>query len=197
LAVAVLEGHVVLVLTLAGLAFQLAGVAVAGWGVRLVFYEAATVGERLLDPVTRFVGQVWRRATDPLLRLLGRPRSQTIQIGSIDSAEIVSSVRASKSCVPLSADLSLAEAVAELDHRTRALTEEIGLIGNNALDKIYEQRKRHDDLGRAFDAYVTDQHKALRRRDLRAVRIEAVGLALVTVGSILQASATFFASAAS
>ncbi len=64
-------------LTLGGLALQVAGAAVTGRGVFLVWRPAAG-GEGFFDPATYFINRLWRLLTNPFLRWIGRPRSQTI-----------------------------------------------------------------------------------------------------------------------
>ena len=93
-------GHVLL-LTLVGLGFQLAGAGVTAWGARLIWRQAATEGEHLLDPATTLTRRIWRRGTNSLLRWLGKPRSQTIQLESISSAASFGSARLSVSYPPL------------------------------------------------------------------------------------------------
>lgn len=184
-----------LLLTLVGLGLQLAGAGVTAWGARLIWRQAATEGEHLLDPATTLTRRIWRRGTNSLLRWLGKPRSQTIQLESISSAASFGSARLSVSYPPLGGDLALHEAVAELDRRTQALSVEIGRTESRLLNTIEHHGQRHDDLSLTFDRYMSKQGEHARQRDLRGIRFEAAGLALVTLGAIVQALASLLVQA--
>ncbi len=177
----------VLALTLVGLALQLAGAAVTGWGARLIWRQAATGGERLLDPAVDTASQSWQRLTDPVLRWIGRPRSRSVQIGTATSIETAGSIRPMKSYRPLATDLSIPDAIAELDHRTQAIIAEVSRVNSQLLDGLDDQGRRYDDLSQVFDRYVAEQGEHARQRDRRGIRFEAAGLALVTIGAIAQA----------
>jgi len=179
-------------LTLGGLALQLAGATVTGWGASLIWHQAAN-GEGLLDPATRATVRLWRLLTNPFLRWIGRPRSQTIQLGGISSAVSSGSARLSKGYSPLDPDMALRDAVTELDRRIKKLIAEIGRSENQLLDKMQDQDRRHDKLSQAFNQYMSEQDENTKRRDRRGIRFEAAGLALVTIGAILQALGSLLA----
>ena len=176
-----------IVLTLVGLALQLFGAVVTAWGAHLVWREAATGSEHLLDPLTDAARRFWRRSADPILRWIGRPRSRTVRLSGNNSAVGVASARVSKSYSPLPTDLAVGDAIAELDRRTQALIADIGRVESRLLDELETQDRRHDGLARRFDQYVDKQDEHVRQRSLRGIRFEAAGLAFVTLGAIAQA----------
>lgn len=180
-------GNVSLVLALLGLFLQLVGAVTAAFGVFLIWPQDAAGGERLLDPATRAVRRSWRRLTDPVLRWIGRPRPRTVQIGGVTSVELAGSIRPSTRYPPLAADLAIRDAIAELDRRSQAIIAEVARVESRLLDQLEKQDRRHDDLSRAFDGYVGQQDEHARQRARRGVRFEAAGLALLTLGTVLQA----------
>lgn len=176
-----------LALTLVGLLLQLAGAVVTGWGARLIWRQAATEGERLLDPAADITRRSWQRLTALILRWIGRPRSRTVQVSGSASVAFGTSARVSKSYPPLAENLAIRDALAELDRRSQAITAEITRVESQLLNKLEDQGRHHGDLSQAFSRYVAKQDQHARQRDLRGIRFEAAGLALVTLGAIAQA----------
>lgn len=173
--------------TLVGLALQLGGAGVAGWGARLIWRDVATEGERLADPIVALGHRIWHRAADSLGRLFRRPRSQTIEVGGIRSTESAGSVRVRKSYPPLADTQTDRDAIRELDERTRAIIADLGRAEGRLLDKIEKQNDQHRAISTAFDDYVRAQERQERQRDIRGIRFEVFGLALVTLGALAQA----------
>jgi hypothetical protein len=176
-----------LALTLGGFALQLVGVAVTGWGLRLGWRRAATDGDRLLDPVAESVRRWWGRLIDALSGLLRKPRSQSAAVSGVASAAATASARVSRSYPPLAEDLSLDDRIVELDRRSRAIAAEITRAEGHLLDRLEDQRRYHVDLSQSFHRYVDERERTTRQRDLQGIRFQAVGLTLVTLGSIGQA----------
>jgi hypothetical protein len=138
--------------------------------------------------------RTWQRAINILLRWMGRPSSRTVQGSGVASATAATSAGLlSKGYSPLPADLPLNEMVAELDQRTQALRADIDRSESQLLDKMKDQARRHDELSQAFGQYMSEQDENAKRRDRRGIRFEAAGLALVTIGAILQAFGSLLA----
>lgn len=99
----------------------------------------------------------------------------------------------SKKYQPLVADLSLDDKVAELDQRSRGLAAEITRVESQLLGQLQEQRLDHVGLHQTFREYADERERTARQRDIQGIRFQAVGLALVTLGSIIQALGSLLA----
>lgn len=180
-------------LALIGFVLQLGGIAVNGWGLRLGWRHTATGGERPFDPVARAVQRWLRRLIDVFRRLVHRPRSQSVAVAGVASAAATASARVSKKYQPLVTDLSLDDKVAELDQRSRGLAAEITRVESQLLGQLQEQRLDHVGLHQTFREYADERERTARQRDIQGIRFQAVGLALVTLGSIIQALGSLLA----
>ena len=136
----------------------------------------------------------WRRTADTVRRWIRRPRSQTIRVGGIDSAESFGSSRVTTSYPPLAHGISHEDAINELDQRTRAIIADLSRREGRLLDMIEDHDEQQHAISATFDQYVNAQEHQAKQRDRRGIRFEVSGLGLVTLGAIAQALGSLMAS---
>jgi len=171
-------------LSIIGIGLQLLGaVCVAIPGGRSLWREA------LFDPIRAFIWRTWQRLT---AALRGRRVAQVR--GATDIAVDTDSVRAGRSFAPLADDLSDAAKIAELDRRIQAIITDTGRLANQMSDRIEAQERRLSDLSREFSAYAGEQAAQDRKRAVRQLQVQAIGLFFVTIGSFLQAAGSLLPS---
>ena len=90
--------------------------------------------------------------------------------GVVSAAGAVDSVGVRKSYPPLSVNLDVRDAVAELDRRTRVITDDVWRIENQLHDKSKGQDGCHNDLLQTFARYTGEQAEQARQRDIRDIR---------------------------
>lgn len=169
--------------TLVGIVLQLLGAACVVVSGSRAFWRQA-----LFDPARAFIGWAWRRLTDPVLRWIGKARPRVAQArGATDVAFATDSARGSRDFAPLAADLSDADKITELDRRIQEINADTGRLANQLIERIEARDRRHNDLAREFRSYAGEQVVQDRQRAIRELRVQALGLFLVTVGSCFQA----------
>jgi hypothetical protein len=179
----IVGGTLARLLSLIGIGLQLLGAAcVAGSGFRSLGRQA------LFDPTRAVIGRTWRRLTDPLLRWIGKAPPRVAQVrAATDVAFAIDSARVSRGFAPLADDLSDADKIAELDRRIQEITADTGRLASQLIERVEAQDRQQKDSSREFHGYAGEQAVQDRERAVRELRVQALGLFLVTAGSCLQA----------
>jgi hypothetical protein len=181
------------VLNAIGLLLQLAGAAATGWGAHLVWREVATAADRFFAPITCPVGRAWRRVRASVRRLICKPPSRTAEARAATSMVATVSARVGRSYLPLAPELDTDAKIAELDGRTRDIAAVLARAESQLTNELENQDRQRKKLTREFRDYKEVQAKHTTQREIRGIRWEATGLALVTLGSIVQALGSFLA----
>lgn len=174
-----------------GLIFQVLGLVVTGIGVHRTWREFAD--EPFLDPVVQPARRLWARVVAGLRRVFRR--AQTLRVEGVLEAEeagdsMLATGRVGFRIIP--EDRPIADAITELDERTRHL-----------LDQIGDTRRHHDeDLGKFgsdLDSFRDEASRSIRalgesdrRVAVSGLRWEASGLFLIALGVLLQGVGSAF-----
>jgi hypothetical protein len=174
------------VLVVAGTVLQSAGLVMTAFGLHRTWRDFRPEGETLLGtPVKRWVTANWARVDRWGRRLLRNKRSVRIQPPSADSMGGGVSARLRIGFGTLPDTLTTAEALAELDKRTRRLLDRVNEVGDALGDAEGKLRARVE----AVEGRVAEVRDELKQQDRRiavgGARLEAVGLILVAAGLVL------------
>jgi hypothetical protein len=177
------------VLDVAGFVFQVAGLILAGVGLRQTWLEFRRPDERFMDPllaVTRAVGQRVARVWAALLRRLGRPIQHVAGAGVAmgGGGAFIARGRANYGELPVHATTE--DALRELDRRTRDIMNRLADLHDQHLDDTDDVRKAIDALGKRLDTEVGQLAERDRRLAVGGIRQAALGLLLAAAGLCLQ-----------
>lgn len=169
-------------LTVIGTVLQFLGAAVVIPGSRSLWRDA------LFNPTRAIIGRAWRWLSGFLRRLVGKARPQVVQVrGATDVAFGTDSARVTRGFAPLADDMSDAEKIAALERQIRAVVTDTGNFANHMLDRMEAEERRHSDLSRELRAYAGEQAVEDRKRAVRQLQVQALGLFFIAIGSFLQA----------
>lgn len=172
-------------LVVLGLVLQLAGVAATARGATLIWRDIAAPGETLTSPAIAAIRHIVSRCMTKLIHLFRTPRPKTIRAGASAVLSLSAKARGYKNFRELPADVVPADAIAELDDRTREMMERLGQLSNKLADEVENRKTENSVIGRNLRSEITEQAERERRRAVTGIRYEALGLLLLTLGSLL------------
>jgi hypothetical protein len=162
------------------------GILVAGIGLRKTWREFAPAGEHLLDPVSELLQSAASSLRVRLDRVLGRPRPVTVTPGPASLEIRAFEPRVVVGYAPLPLDVETADAIAQLDGRTRDLVNQL----SNVEDRLGTKLGRIAESVTALDAREREDIASVQTQDVRiatgGIRLEVAGLTLVGGGLLLQ-----------
>ncbi len=174
---------------MAGFLLQVAGLVLAGVGLRQTWLEFRRPNERFLDPVlavARTVGQRATRVRAAVLRRLGRPVGKAVGAGVMISGGGALHARGRVNYGELPADTTTEDALRELDRRTRDITDRLADVHDQHIDDMDDVRKAINALGKRLDTEVGHLAEQDRRLAVGGIRQAALGLMLAAAGLCLQ-----------
>lgn len=177
-------------LNVAGTVLQVAGVLMTGYGASKTWHEFAPEGERFLHPVRAR----WHRLLD-WLQQVGRsflrrsPRAVVARGGVAIGVGGAFSARGRVQYPALGTDVATGHAIAELDRRTRQLSETIANTADRLDEDLGGVRKDVADLGAGLGSELRRVDEQTRRVAIGGIRLEALGLVLIALGLFCQAIA--------
>jgi hypothetical protein len=171
-----------------GTILQLTGVAVTGLGFWRTWREFGEPGEGFFDPVTNAArvgwARLWAIAESAVRRLLRRPRPIVLEPGPATARLQAFDARAHIGFAPLPEDP--AAALEALARRTEDLLKRISGLTEESRDGLQEVRAEIADLTSRLDTTAGDLRRRTRRVAVGGIRLEALGLVLVALGTALQ-----------
>lgn len=174
-------------LNVLGLILQLVGVGVTAWGLARTWHEyvpGRSFWSPWLDPLRPVVLRLTFRLEGALRRVLHRPQNVTAHAEMAAALALGGRVRARVRWGPLPTDL--ADAVAELDRRTRQLSEGQADAADSHADDVEDLRRADADLYRHLGGAVERLEQQDRRVATGGVQLAAFGLFVVMVGLVCQ-----------
>ena len=177
------------VLDVAGFVLQVAGLVLAGVGLRQTWLEFRRPDERFLDPVlavVRAVGQRAARVRAAVLRRLGRPSQKVVGAGVAMGGGGALHARGRVNYGKLPADATTEDALRELDRRTRDIMNRLADVHDQHIDDTDDVRKAIDALGKRLETEVGHLAERDRRLAVGGIRQAALGLMLAAAGLCLQ-----------
>ena len=171
-------------LTTLGLLLQVVGGFVALWGLVKTHdaYAERTVVTIVRDRVTR----VRVRASVLLRRLLRRPRTHVVGVGGAVGFGGGLNARAVIAYGPIPAHTPLRQAINLLDDRLRQTSERLTRLEGTVEGLADETRADVKTLRGEVEREVTRFRELVRTAAVEGLMTEAVGLAMVTIGAVLQ-----------
>ncbi len=177
------------VLDVAGFVLQAAGLVLAGVGLRRTWLEFRRPDERFTDPilaVVRAVGQRAARMRAAALRLLCRPSQKVVGAGVAMGSGAAFNARGRVNFGKLPAEVTIEDALRELDRRTRDIMDRLADLHDQHLDDTDEVRKAIEALGKRLETEVGRLAEQDRRLAVGGIRQAALGLMLAAAGLCLQ-----------
>lgn len=176
------------VLRLLGTAMQLTGAAVTAWGAKLIWRDLAARDDTLVGPAVVATHRLLSRYMIKLRQMFRKPQRKTVH-GSMSAVAPLptAKLRGHTNFRQLPQDVASAEAISELDDRTREIMERLGQLTNKLADEIETHQAENTTIAKNLRAALDDRAERERRRAITGIRYEAVGLFLLALGSTLNA----------
>jgi hypothetical protein len=174
-----------------GTALQLLGVVTTGVGFWRTWREFAAPREGFFDPIAVPLRAGWRRGSlkveGLIRRVFRRPKAVVVGAGSITVGAAAFNARGRVQFGELPPTTKAA--IAELHRRTKDLMDRVSDNREDTTDGLAAVRKEIADLASQVDAVAAGLEQRTRRVAVGGIRIEAAGLVLVALGTVLQSVA--------
>ncbi len=184
-------------LNLVGLVFQFVGIGLAAIGLWNTWHEYGPADEVFLAPLLRALAATRRRVVrtvDAIRRALGRPRRQVITgVGGIASGAAFGTARVRAQFRILPTELDIAEAISELDDRTRRLSTTIADTADRIDHDVQTVRGSVGQLQDRLTNEIERLDQLTRHIAAGGARLEAAGLFIIAIGTMLQVVGTLVA----
>jgi len=175
-------------LAVGGTILQLAGVALTAVGFWRTWREFGDPDVGFFDPVTVPVRGGWRRlaitAEGVVRRLTRRPRSVVVHGSTFVQQMATVSARGRVQYGDLPTETGAA--LAELHRRTRDLMDRLSNTQEMIADGLRDVRAEIADILRRIDGLRAEFDRQARRVAIGGIRLEAGGLLLVALGTVMQ-----------
>jgi hypothetical protein len=168
-----------------GIGLEVVGLLVTGRGIWTT-WRANAQGELMTAPVVNVAKRVGWWLNDRLPPRLRRGRVRQLEVHDSLTISESSTVGLATGWSPLSPDLTIEEALAELDTRISqvAATHQ---AADHAIHQRLEELGRHDgELGTRIDQVEAQVQETARLLRVEGLRVQAVGVGLIAVGLMLQ-----------
>jgi hypothetical protein len=163
----------------AGLVCNVMGVVLAAWGIRL------TWGEHSDEPFWRPASEAGRRLRRCVRRLFGRPVTQTLAVDAAVLSLSGAEARLEVKWGPLPDDP--AEQVTEIERRLHNVHRAVQDLQHNLVTERGDRESADEHLRGDMDRRLRAVESVAHSVAVSGLRLEAVGLGLVAVGTVLQA----------
>src|SRR3990172_8401801 len=173
------------VLISVGVALQVSGLAVTGWGVRRAWRDFGT--EEFWSPVINLLRALGVWVLQKYRILFRRPRSATVSPGYIGlGVHVTAGGRGRKGYRVIPSDQGVEDSITELDQRTRELLERIQKELERVDESLAGMTSEIGALRREVDEGIARLEESDRKVAIGGLRLEAVGLFLLVVGVVVQ-----------